>query len=248
MDSDGHRPMQGERLIVASAALFASGLLWILAAVLNFLGPVGPVTAGVLAWAAMGLDIVGVSVLAWIYLELARAAEGLARVRRRWIAWGFLLWCALSAYWRFVLPFGSGTNTEDLFAGLLGAYPAGLAIAQGSPLLVVELFGIWTGAAVLFAAVHALIALDYRQAGPEEWVRGLPVYAWLVAAAVSLAGTAVVVFALLPVLGGGESGTGVAVGATLKLLVAPNLFLSGYVGSFQLGLTVARMGRTPAAT
>lgn len=227
--------------------LLASSLLWVLSVVLNFVGSGGLLTAGWFAWAAMATDIPGVLVLAWIYFALARHAMDRAQMRRRGIAWALVLWSALTVYWRFLLPLGSGTNVEDLFQGLLGAFPAGLALAQASPLLVQELFAVWTAAALIFAGAHALIALDYRRAGRDEWVKGLPAYAWLMAAAVSLAGTALVVYGLLVVLGGGEIMSSVTAGAVLKLLVAPNLFLSGYVASLQLGLTVVRMERRAAA-
>ena len=118
------RSAQGRRLVAASALLLASSLLWVLSVVMNFVGSGGILTAGWFAWAAMATDIPGVLVLAWIYFVLARAETGPARTRRRGIAWAFVLWCVLTAYWRFLLPMGSGTNVEDLFQGLLGAYPA----------------------------------------------------------------------------------------------------------------------------
>lgn len=247
MEGDQHPSSQGKRLIVASVALFASSLLWVLSVVLNFIGPAGPITAGVLAWTAMGLDLLGALLLAWIFHGLARGAAGATRWRRNGIALGFLIWTGLTAYWRFILPAVAQINVVDLFAGLLGADPSGLALARTSATVVAELFGLWLGASVLFALIQAVVALDYRRAPEEEWVRGLPAYAWLVGALISLAGTAAVVLGLLPVLSGGVPDSSVTVGAVLKLLVAPNVFLSGYVASLQLGWVLVR-GERPAVT
>lgn len=233
----------GPRLALASALLIVSSLLWLVAVLLNFLGPAGPLTAGVSAWAAMGLDLPGAFLLATIYASLGRRGRGAARARRKWIAWGVLLWCGLTAYWRFVLPAVAQTNLQDLFDGLLGGYPAGLSLAKGSATVVLELFGLWIAASIVYAAVHALIAWDFREAGDDEWVRGLPAYAWLLGAIVSLGGTAAVVVGLLPVLRGGPIGPIFTTGAILKLLVAPNLFLSGYVTSLQLGRAIRREER-----
>src|SRR5512136_223392 len=99
-----HPSSQGMRLIVASVALFASSLLWVLSVVLNVIGPAGPITAEALAWAAMGLDLLGALLLAAIFRGLARVAVGATRWRRNGIAWGFLIWAGLTAYWRFILP------------------------------------------------------------------------------------------------------------------------------------------------
>ena len=96
-------------------------------------------------------------------------------------------------------------------------------------------FVAWIAAAGLFFVVHLLIAIDYRRASDVEWVKGVPAYAWLLGTGLSFVSTILIVAALLPVLDGGFLGSTFTGGAIGKLLVAPNVMLSGYVSSLQLG-------------
>jgi hypothetical protein len=60
-------------------------------------------------------------------------------------------------------------------------------------------------------------------------------------------GTVVTVDAILPVLGGGILGDNFSVGTLLKLIVAPNLFISGYAASLRLGLDVRKAEKAAPA-
>ncbi len=225
----------GTRLWSASALLLATNLVWILAVALNLLGPLGPFTAGVLGWLALSLDLPGVALLATAYAGLNREQQRESSLLRVGIIWGFVGWVILSAYWRFLLPLTTGTDLQDLFAGLLGANPGTLALAKKAGASVEEMFVAWIAAAGLFFVVHLLIAIDYRRASDVEWAAGVPAYAWLLGTGLSFVSTILIVAALLPVLSGGFLGSTFNAGAIGKLLVAPNLMLSGYVSSLQLG-------------
>ena len=175
----------GQRLAAASALLLATNLLWIIAVVLNVIGPVGSLSAGLLAWLAFVLDIPGVLLLAAAYAGLTRE-QGLGWNRRRLaIVWGFIFWTGVSVYWRFILPLAIGTDLQDLFLGLLGANPGGLRLAQASWASMDELFAWWIAAGAVFFATHVLIAVDYRRASEGEWTAGLPAYVWVLGAGVS---------------------------------------------------------------
>ncbi len=230
------------RLRWASALLLATNLVWILAVALNFLGPVGPFSAGLLGWLAFTFDLPGVLLLAASYASLKRE-QGQSNRLRSAIAAGFVVWVILSAYWRFAVPLVTGTDIQNLFAGLLGGDPAALALARAAGASVEEIFVAWIGAAGLFFGVHVLIAVDYRRASDREWAAGVPAYAWLVGTGLSFVSTILIVVALLPVLGGGFLGSTFASGAIGKLLVAPNVMLSGYVSSLQLGRAARDPGR-----
>jgi len=251
--ANGERPLRwlgdsAARLTAASALLLATNLLWIIAVVLNVIGPVGSLSAGLLAWLAFVLDIPGVLLLAAAYAGLTRE-QGLGWNRRRLaIVWGFIFWTGVSVYWRFILPLAIGTDLQDLFLGLLGANPGGLRLAQASWASMDELFAWWIAAGAVFFATHVLIAVDYRRSSEGEWTAGLPAYVWVLGAAVSLLSTILIVTALLPVLGAGLLGSTFTSGVVGKLLVAPNVMLSGYLSSLQLGrsLKAARRARDAA--
>src|SRR5437867_1299354 len=191
------------RLWLASAILLATNLTWILAVALNLLGPLGPLSAGILGWIALIADLPGVALLAAAYAGLRREQERTSSRLRSAIVWGFVGWVVLSAYWRFLLPLTTGTDVQDLFAGLLGASPGSLALAKKAWASVAEIFVAWIAAAGLFFGVHLLIAIDYRRASDVEWVKGVPAYAWLLGTGFSFVSTILIVAALLPVLGGG---------------------------------------------
>ena len=194
-------------------------------------------TAGVLGWVALGADLPGAALLAAAYAGLTREQERTSNRLRSAIVWGLAGWVVLSAYWRFALPLVVGTDVQSLFAGLLGANPAALAAAQKAWASVEEMFVAWIVSAGLFFVVHVLIAVDYRRASDVEWTAGIPAYAWLMGTGLSLVSTILVVAALLPVLGGGVLGSTFTGGVLGKLLVAPNIMLSGYASSIRLGRT-----------
>jgi len=232
------------RLWLASALLLATNLIWILAVALNLLGPLGPLSAGILGWVALSADLPGVALLAAAYAGLTREQERTSSRLRSAIVWGFVGWVVLSASWRFLLPLTTGTDVQDLFAGLLGANPGTLALAKKAWASVQEIFVAWIAAAGLFFVVHLLIAIDYRRASDVEWAKGVPAYAWLLGTGLSFVSTILIVAALLPVLGGGFIGSTFTAGAIGKLLVAPNIMLSGYVSSLQLGRAAIAARRT----
>jgi len=228
------------RLSWASALLLATNLIWILAVALNLLGPLGPLTAGILAWVAFTLDIPGALLLGAAYVRLTRE-EGDPRINRRAaIFWGLVGWAFLSANWRFVIPLVTGTDVQDLFQGLLGANPGSLIQARNAWASVQAIFAVWIAAAALFFGVHILIAIDYRRSPDEEWTSGIPAYAWLMGTGLSFVSTILIAAALLPVLAGGLIGPTFIAGAVGKLLVTPNLMLSGYVSSLDLGRVARR--------
>src|SRR5437879_5044096 len=76
------------RLWLASALLLATNLIWLLAVALNLLGPLGPVTAGLLAWVALTLDLPGAVLLGGAYGRLTREAGDRRSYLRAAIFWG----------------------------------------------------------------------------------------------------------------------------------------------------------------
>ena len=231
------------RLLWASALLLATNLIWILAVALNLLGPLGFLTAGGLAWVAFTLDLPGAVLLGAAYGRLRWEAGSARSILRVAIFWGFVGWAILSAYWRFVLPLVTGTDVQDLLQGMLGANPDALILARNAWPSIQQIFGVWIAAAGLFFAVHVLIAVDYRRSPRTEWSLGAPAYAWVVGTGLSFVSTILIAAALLPVLAGGLIGPTFVAGAVGKLLVAPNIMLSGYVSSLDLGRVARREGR-----
>ena len=231
------------RLLWASVLLLATNLIWILAVALNLLGPLGFLTAGALAWVAFTLDLPGAVLLGAAYGRLRWEAGSARSILRMAIFWGFVGWAALSAYWRFALPLVTGTDVQDLFQGLLGANPEALNLARNAWPAVQEIFGVWIAAAGLFFAVHVLIAIDYRRSAGTEWSLGAPAYAWAFGTGMSFVSTILIVAALLPVLAGGFLGPTFNAGAIGKLLVAPNIMMSGYTSSLRLGRVAIRRRR-----
>src|SRR2546427_5585599 len=177
------------RLWLASTILLATNLIWILAVALNLLGPLGPLSAGILGWVALGADLPGVALLAAAYAGLTREQERTSSRLRSAIVWGFVGWVVLSAYWRFLLPLTTGTDLQDLFVGLLGANPGTLALAKKAWASVEPVFVAWIAVAGFFVADLLVIATDYRRASDVEWVRGLPAYAWLLGTGLSFVST-----------------------------------------------------------
>ncbi len=231
------------RLLWASALLLATNLIWILAVALDLLGPLGFLNAGALAWVALTLDLPGAILLGTAYGRLKQEAGSTRGILRVAIFWGFVGWAILSAYWRFALPLVTGTDVQDLLQGLIGANAGALILARNAGPSMLEIFGVWIAAAGLFFGVHILIAVDYRRASGTEWSLGAPAYAWVVGAGLSFVSTILIVAALLPVLAGGLTGQTFVAGAVGKLLVAPNIMISGYVSSLDLGRVARREGR-----
>ena len=244
----GHRSLgdSATRLWLASALLLATNLIWLLTIALNLLGPLGPLTAGLLAWVALTLDVPGAFLLGAAYGRLRRETGDRRSILRMAICWGFVGWASLSVYWRFLIPLVTGTDVLDLFQGLLGASPGALILARNAWPSIQEIFAVWIAAAALFFVLHVLIALDYRRASEREWSLGVPAYAWLLGTGFSLVSTILIVVALLPVLAGGLLGPTFTAGALGKLLVTPNIMLSGYTASMQLS-RVAMRGRSGRA-
>ena len=234
------------RLWLASALLLATNLIWLLAVALNLLGPLGPLTAGLLAWVALTLDVPGAVLLGAAYGRLRRETGDRQSILRMAIFWGFVGWASLSVYWRFLIPLVTGTDVLDLFQGLLGASPGALILARNAWPSMQEIFAVWIAAAALFVVLHVLIAVDYRRSSEREWSLGVPAYAWLLGTGFSLVSTILIVLALLPVLAGSFLGPTFTAGAIGKLLVTPNIMLSGYTASLQLS-RVARRGRSGRA-
>ncbi len=227
-------------LVAASALLLASNFLLILAVFLNFLGLRVGWDAGKTVWVALTADLVGVAILGSVFFLTATRTEGRARLYRRIEASLLVAWVGITAFWRFALPAAIGTDLQDLFVTLIapqGALPGW--VARSAP-VVYELLYLWIVCAVLFLAAHVVILLDSRAASADDWARGLPVYAWVVAAGVSLAATVLIVLSLAAVLEGAPIAVNVGAWLIAKMIVAPNLFISGYASSLQLGRSAAR--------
>src|SRR5439155_8495306 len=98
------RPASEGFLWIASALLLGTNLLLVLAVFVNLIGGLGPVNPSRILWAALGMDLVGVALLGWIFWDSARPIEGRMRIVRRIVALLLFLWVGLTAFWRFVLP------------------------------------------------------------------------------------------------------------------------------------------------
>src|SRR2546425_1536997 len=118
------------RLWLASAILLAANLIWILAVALNLLGPLGPLSAGILGWVALSADLPGVALLAAAYAGLRREQGRTASRLRSAIVWGVVGGVIPSGYLRFPLPLTTGTGVPDPVARLLGADPGSPALAE----------------------------------------------------------------------------------------------------------------------
>jgi hypothetical protein len=82
-----------------------------------------------------------------------------------------------------------------------------------------------------------------RTAPPDDWVRGLPAYAWLLAAVISLLATVFIVLSFLSVVAGQSLADNFNAWLIAKVIVAPNVFISGYASSLDLGRRI-RASRT----
>jgi len=227
-------------LVVASALLLAANVLLILAVFLNFLGVRLGWDAGKTVWVALTADLVGVALLGCVFFLTAARVEGRARLYRRIEASLLVAWVGITAFWRFALPAAIGTDLQDLIVTLIASQGSLPGWVTRSAPVVVELLTLWIVSAALFLAAHVVILLDSRAASSDDWARGLPVYAWVVAAGVSLAATILIVRSLAAVLEGAPIAVNVGAWLIAKMVVAPNLFISAYVSSLQLGRSAAR--------
>lgn len=236
------RPEPEGLLWIASALLLATNLLLIFVVFVNLIGGLGPATPSRLLWAALGLDLPGAGLLAWIVWDSAGRTEGRPGHIRRIAALLLVGWIGLSAAWRFALPAAIGTNVQDLFTAFLtGAVIGPTDVRRDLPAMY-NLFALWLGAAAVFVAAHVLLAVARRTAPPEDWVRGLPAYAWVLGAGISLLATVFIVLSFLSVLAGRPLADNFNAWLVAKMIVAPNVFLSGYAASLDLGRRI-RSGR-----
>ena len=231
----GPEPSAEGFLWIASALLCAANLLLILAVFLNLVGGLGLATPSLFLWGALGLDLVGIGLLAWILWDAAGRTEGRPRVVRRAAALLLFAWIGLTVAWRFALPAALGTNLENLFTAFLTTPVSGPTDVRADFSAMYQLFGLWIAAAAVFVAAHILMAIARRTARPDDWVRGLPVYAWILGAGISLAATVSIVLSFLYVLAGRPLADNLNVWLVAKMVVAPNVFLSGYAASLDLG-------------
>ena len=237
------RPGPEGLLWIASALLLGTNLLLVLAVFVNVIGGLGPVNPSRILWAALGMDLVGVALLGWIFWDSARPIEGRMRVVRRVVALLLFVWVGLTAFWRFVLPAAAGTDMQALFSAfLIGPADFPTRFRQDLPGMY-QIFGLWIAAAAVFVAAHVLLAIVRRTAPADDWARGLPVYAWILAAGISLVATVFIVLSFLYVLAGRPLADDFNAWLVAKVIVAPNVFLSGYASSLDLGRRI-RAART----
>src|SRR5438034_3168996 len=109
------RPRPEGFLWIASALLLGTNLLLVLAVFVNVIGGLGPVNPSRILWAALGMDLVGVALLGWIFWDSAGPIEGRMRIVRRIVSLLLFLWVGLTAFWRFVLPASAGRAMQALF-------------------------------------------------------------------------------------------------------------------------------------
>src|SRR5438034_8237910 len=168
----GHRPGSSRPrsegfLWIASALLLGTNLLLVLAVFVNLIGGLGPVNPSRILWAALGMDLVGVALLGWIFWDSAGPIEGRMRIVRRIVSLLLFLWVGLTAFWRFVLPAAAGTDLQALFSAfLIGPADFPTRFRQALPGMY-QIFGVWIAAAAVFVAAHVLLAI-VRRAAPAD--------------------------------------------------------------------------------
>ena len=227
-------------LLIASAILLTSNVLLMVAAILGALGSApGGLGAGLAAYIALGMDLFGVGFLVSFLWGRSRQLDGNRRRPLRLAGFLLLAWVGLTVIWRYVLPAVIGTEYQSLLFDLMsvrGTVPPEIAQNIG---LVNAFLGLWVVSAALFVAAHILIGLDRFFSQEWGWTRELPVTAWLAAALLSLTGTVLLVHSIASQLAGGPVGSFFA-GVVLKLVIAPNIFISAYAGSLRLSRHTAR--------
>lgn len=236
------RPEPEDFLWIASALLLATNLLVLLAVFVNFIAGLGPLTPRNLVSLALVLDLVGAALLGWVVWDAGGRVEGPSRWIRRTSAVLLFTWVALAVVWRFALPAAPGANVQDLFEFFLtGPATSPEDVRHNLPAMY-QLLGLWVAAAALFVAAHVLLGIARWTAPPYDWVGRLPVVPWVVGAVVSLAATASIVLSFLYVLAGRLLADDFNAWLIAKVIVAPNVFLSGYASSVDLGRKI-RSGR-----
>src|SRR5437588_3113796 len=141
------RPVSEGFLWIASALLLGTNLLLVLAVFVNLIGGLGPVNPSRILWTALGMDLVGVGLLGWIFWDSAGPIEGRMRIVRRIVALLLFLWVGLTAFWRFVLPAAAGTDMQALFSAFLIG-PADFPTRFRQDLTAMyQIFGLWIAAA-----------------------------------------------------------------------------------------------------
>src|SRR5207237_5272182 len=106
----------------------------VLAVFVNLIGGLGPLNPSRILWTALGMDLVGVALLGWIFWDSAGPIEGRMRIVRRIAALLLFLWVGLTAFWRFVLPAAAGTDMQALFSAfLIGPADSRRGSARTSP-------------------------------------------------------------------------------------------------------------------
>jgi hypothetical protein len=162
---------------------------------------------------------------------------------RKAAALSLIAWVGLTATWRFAFPAAIGTNLEDLFTSFLTGPVTSPTDVRRDLSAMYDLFGLWIAAATVFVAAHGLLVIARRTAEPDDWVRGLPAYAWLLAAVISLLATVFIVLSFLSVVAGQSLADNFNAWLIAKVIVAPNVFISGYASSLDLGRRI-RASRT----
>src|SRR5437660_12896025 len=110
------RPGPEGLLWIASALLLGTNLLLVLAVFVNVIGGLGPVNPSRILWAALGMDLVGVALLGWIFWDSAGAIEGRMRLVRRIVALLLFHLAGLTAFLHFVLPAIAGTDMPEMLS------------------------------------------------------------------------------------------------------------------------------------
>ena len=231
-----------ERLLaVASALLLGANLLLIVAVFLNFTGGSELWNAGKTVWVALGMDLLGAALMGWVFVIIADRGGKRSSKYRKAAGASLLLWVLVTAFWRFVLPTLAGTDIQDLFLALStaqGAIPPWVTRNAG---YVQQILGLWIFSAAVFFGAQVVILLDRRETARDDWVRGLPVYAWVLASGISLVATVFIALSLASVLAGGSLAENFNLSLVAKIIVAPNIFISGYASSLQLGREMSRV-------
>ena len=231
-----------ERLLaVASALLLVANLLLIVALFLNFTGGSDLWNAGKTVWVALGMDLLGAALLGWVFVAIADRGGTRSSKYRRAAGASLLLWVLVTAFWRFALPTLAGSDLQDLFLTLSTARGGVPAWVTRNADYVQQTLGLWIFSAALFLGAHVVILLDHRETARDDWVFGLPVYAWVLASGVSLVATVSIALSLASVLAGGSLAENFNLSLVAKIIVAPNIFISGYASSLQLGREMSRI-------
>ena len=236
------------RLALSSAVLVASNLLLIVAVLVQAIGELpGRIGSVEVVHAALVIDLVGVALLAWALAGIGGpGADRRARLART-AAVLLGLWIAITIAWRYAVPAGASTDIGSLMYATLASGDPGCVGSRCTAILLVE--GMWIVTSGLFLLAHVAVLGLRKAVGEGEWARDLPALAWLLSAGLSFGGTLASIVGLTAQMQGGD-GQLLLPGIAIKLVIAPNLFVSAYVASLRLSLDVLRegtAGRSPTA-